>query len=173
MARLTKNQAESLWIDLRDNFLDAEKNIKTIIATKAWEPLGYKTFAEAWLFKLGDVTLAAEVRRHVVYELLSENVGLGYIAEAVKGITPKSADFLNRQRKNGIPADQASTVVREHDRKLPSKPDTLHIKVGRTTLAEYQRIAGPLPQSVEEISQEAIAARFAELVKQPKSRRIT
>lgn len=171
MTRLTKNQAEALWTDLRDNFLDAEKNIKAIIATKAWEPLGYATFAEAWHSRLRDVTLAAEVRKHVVYELLSENVGVGYVSELVKGITPKSADFLNRQRRNGVPADQASTVVREHDRKLPSKPDTIHIKVGQTRLAEYQRIASSLPQSVEEIAQEAIAARFSELVKQPKSRR--
>lgn len=162
MARLTKNQAESLWGSLADRFLQAEDILKEIIHRKAWEPIGHSTFAEAWQATMRDITLASELRPHVVYQLLAEGVGTDEVARNVKGIGTESAESLERQRNNGVPAGHA--VVSRHLRKNPSRPDTLHITVGPTMMAEYNRIAKRLGLTAEDIAKEAVAKRFAELV---------
>ena len=163
---LTRKQALSLWGKLRQHFIDAAKVMEDIIDQRAWEPLGYGTFAEAYAAQMAEVTLAAEVRPHVVYQLLTEGLNPLDVADLVKGVGPRGATALDRQRKNGVPADFA--VVNEHLRRKPSPPDTVHVKVGKTMLAEYRRIAESLDLSVEEIAKEAIAERFASLVATPK-----
>lgn len=165
---LSKAKAEALWDKLATQFLEFEQTLKEIITQHAWEGAGYSTFAEAWNAKMRHVTLFAEFRPHVVYQLLGDGQSPDEVAASVKGIGPRGAEILDRKRKAGIPADVAT--VREHLRKKPEPADTLHIKVGHAMLAEYRRIANVLGQSAEDIAQEAIAARFAELVK-PKRRR--
>lgn len=163
---LTRKQALALWGKLRQHFIDAADVMAEIIEQRAWEPLGYSTFAEAYAARMADVTLAAEVRPHVVYQLLTEGLDPLDVAGLVNGIGPNGATALDRQRKNGVPADFA--VVNEHLRRKPSPPDTVHVKVGKAILAEYRRIAETLDLSVEEIAKDAIAERFASLVATPK-----
>lgn len=167
---ISKKTATALWTALQANFLQQEQILKEIITTKAWEPIGYSTFAEAWNANMSHVTLFTEFRPHVVYQLLAEGMAPEFAADLVKGVSPKGARELDRQRKNGVPADCAT--VREHLRKKPEPADTLHIKVGHAMLAEYRRIANVLGQNAEDIALEAIAARFAELVKPKRSRRV-
>lgn len=167
---LSKAKAAALWDKLRANFLDQELILKEIISERAWEPLGYQTFADAWNAKMSHVTLFAEFRPHVVYQLLAEGSSPEDVAASVRGIGPESAEFLDRQRKSGLAADEASTVVREHNRKLPSPDDTLHVKVGKTWLTEYRRIAKRLDLNVEQVAKQAIAARFKELVSETRNK---
>lgn len=157
-----KAHATALWDALRQHFTNAADTIRAIIEDRAWEPLGYLSFAEAWGREMKDVSLADEVRAHVVYQLLEDRVPLQDIPDMVGGIGPVMAEGLARQRRNGVPADCA--VVREHLRRPPSQPDTLRIKLGATMLYEYRRAARLQNESVEEIAKEAIAARFAEIV---------
>lgn len=167
--KLTKQQATAMWDGLRDHFTNAAESIKKIIEARAWEPLGYTSFAHAWKSEMCDVTLASEIRAHVVYQLLEENVPLADVADMVGGVGPALAESFARQKSNGVPADCA--VVSEHLRRKPKAADTLHVKVGATMLHEYRRIALLRGETVEEIAREAIRERFAQLVRAQSNRR--
>ena len=162
MSNHDKTHATALWDALRHHFTNAADTIRAIIEDKAWEPLGYLSFAEAWSREMRDVALAHEVRAHVVYQLLEEKVPVQDIADMVGGVGPVVAESLARQRSNGVPADCA--VVREHLRRPASQANTLRIKIGATMLYEYKRIARLQGDTVEDIAKDAIAARFAEIV---------
>lgn len=161
---LSRQDALALWGKLRQHFINAATVIEEIIEARAWEPLGYESFAEAYTAQLEGVTLAVEVRPHVVYQMLTEGYDYDAIAAAVKGIGRDRAESLDRQRRNGVPAKDASmTVVRQHHRKHPSVAGTLHIPVGPLALRRYQQIAEQREMTVEQIAAEAIEARFREL----------
>lgn len=161
---LTAKQAQQLWGKLRQHFINAATVIEEIIEKRAWEPMGYDSFTEAWHAQMGDVTLAVEVRPHVVYQMLTEGYDYDAIAEKVKGIGRDRAESLDRQRRNGVPAKDASlSVVREHLRKRPSTAGYVHVEVGPIALRRYRQVAERLGMSVEQIAADAIAARFEEL----------
>lgn len=176
-----------MWAQLREHFVNAQAVIKQIIDNQAWLPLGYETFTEAWAARMGDVTLAKECRPHVVYQMLAEGVPADRVALNTKGVGPESVRELDRQRKNGVPSDYATTrrrnaglvddvpdgksVVSEHLRCKPSAPDTIHLKVGAAILREYHRIAAAAGRSVEDIAKEVLSETFAVLVAAQSSRR--
>lgn len=167
--KITKQQANAMWDSLRDHFTNVADAIKKIIESRAWEPLGYTSFAQAWKSEMCDVTLAGEIRAHVVYQLLEERVPVADVADMVGGVGPALAESFARQKANGVPADCA--VVSEHLRRKPKPADTIHVQVGATMLHEYKRIAALQNETVEEIAREAIRERFAQLViKRPEGR---
>ena len=167
--KLTKQQATTMWDGLRDHFTNAAEAIKKIIEARAWEPVGYTSFAQAWKAEMCDVALAGEIRAHVVYQLLEERVPVAEVADMVGGVGPALAESFARQKANGVPADCA--VVSEHFRRKPKAAGTLHVQVGATMLHEYRRIAALRNETVEDIAREAIRERFAQLViKQPKGK---
>lgn len=159
---LTSKEALALWGSLRQHFINAAAVIAEIIERRAWEPLGYGSFAEAWTAEMREITLAPEIRPHVVYQMLAEGTPTEDVPDLVKGIGPRGAAALDRQRRNGVPADYA--VVNEHLRRKPCAPDTVHVKVGKAMFAEYKRVADEAGLSVEEIAKDAIAERFSALV---------
>lgn len=161
---LTTSQALALWKQLSQHFVNAAKVIEEIIENRAWEPLGYSTFAEAWHAQMGEVTLAVEVRPHVVYQMLTEGYDYDAIAESVKGVGRDRAESLDRQRRNGVPpCDASMSVVRKHLRKRPSTAEYVHINVGPIALRRYKQVAEKFDTTVEQIASEAIAQRFKEL----------
>lgn len=161
VAELTAKQAVALWGKLRQHFINAAAVIEEIIERRAWEPMGYASFAEAYHAQLADVTLAVEVRPHVVYQMLTEGYDYDAVAAAVKGIGRDRAESLDRQRRNGVPAADASmTTVRRHLRKKPTAASTIHVEVGTIAMRRYQKIAEKLGMTVEQIAAEAIAERF-------------
>ena len=161
---LTRKQALALWGKLRQHFIDAAKVMEDIIEQRAWEPLGYDSFAEAYTAQMGDVTLAVEVRPHVVYQMLTEGYDYEEVAEVVKGVGRDRVESLDRQRRNGVPAKDASlSVVRRHLRKKPTAPSTIHVEVGTIVMRRYQKIAEKLGTTVEQVAAEAIAQKFMEL----------
>ena len=164
MSDRAAQDALALWQKLRQHFVDAIKVLEEIIETQAWEPLGYASFAEAWHAQMKDVTMAVEIRAHVVYQMLTEGYDYDQIASAVKGVGRDRVTSLDRQRRNGVPAKDATmTVVREHRRKNPTPPATLHLPVGPIALKRFQRIAEKVGKPVEVIAMEAVKARFKEL----------
>jgi hypothetical protein len=160
--KVTETQARKLWADLRGHFANAENVIQKIIEQKAWEPLGFKSFAEAWAAEMSNLTLPGEVRPHVVYQMLAEGWAPVDVAAAVKGVGPGTVEALARQRSNGVPPNHA--VVREHYRRPAAPPSHIRLNVGSTMLGEYHRIAVEVGQSVEDIALEAVRERFRELV---------
>lgn len=69
---MKQKEAEALWVSLRSALVNAEAAIVEIIKTRAWEPLGYDTFAQAWNDRMRGVKLAAACNTHIVYALLDE-----------------------------------------------------------------------------------------------------
>lgn len=164
VTEISSRLAQQLWAKLQQHFINAGRVLEEIIERRAWEPMGYSTFSEAWTAEMADITLAVEVRPHVVYQMLAEGLSIDDVAGAVKGVGRDRAESLSRQRKNGVPANHASmTTVRQHLRKSPSTQDTIHLRIGATRLARYQLIAKRADRSVEEIAAEAVEAAFSRL----------
>lgn len=104
MSKISAAEAQSLWGELRKHFANAENVIQEIVEQKAWEPLGYGSFAEAWVGEMSTLTLPSEVRPHVVYQMLAEGWEPVDIAEAVKGVG------------RGLPKDLPGNAATEYRR---------------------------------------------------------
>ena len=153
-----------MWSKLRQHFVNAATVIEEIIERRAWEPLGYESFTEAWHSQMEGVTLAVEVRPHVVYQMLTEGYDYEAVATVVPGVGRDRVESLDLQRRRGVPARDASmSVVRKHLRKKPTGAAWIHVDVGTIALKRYQKLAASRGTTVEQIAAEAIAARFAEL----------
>lgn len=50
-----KAQATRSWDDLRSAFTRLDEALQHIIDARAWEPLGYDSFAEAWASEMRGV----------------------------------------------------------------------------------------------------------------------
>jgi hypothetical protein len=157
---ISRKSALRLWDKLRQHFENAQRVIEEIIETRAWEPLGYETFAEAWTATMSDVPVAAAIRSHVVYQMFSEGLNVDAIVAAVNGISHHGVESLQRQRNNGVPPEFA--LVHEHLRTRPSPRRFVRVDLG-DHLPEYQQIAKRLGTTVSEILSEAGHERFAEL----------
>ena len=174
------NEAMRLWDQLRMGLFLVEDTIQKIIEQKAWEPLGYESFFEAWDDKMSDISLAKEIQIRAVYQMLAEGVDADRIAMSVKGIGPATLENIKRERQSGTPPELATGLpprpprskasnkpvyVPPHFREKPSPDSVIKIDVGPTMFAEYARIAKRLGRSVPDIAKEAIEAKFAELAK--------
>jgi hypothetical protein len=174
---ISARQAQKLWALLRQHFINFERTLEEIIEKRAWEPMGYESFPEAWTAQMGDITLAAEFRPHVVYAYFDQGASVADVAAGVKGVGPERAAALKRQRNHGVPADAASmstgrkwhnrnedtTVVREHERKKPAEASTVHIALSALKYKRYQKIAKKVGVPLEDLCRDAIDEKFAAL----------
>lgn len=154
-------EASKLWDELRDHFVNMEKTIIRIIEAEAWKPLGYSTFAEAWVDRMKGVRLAGEVRAHVVYFMLSEGGEVEAISEAT-GIGTGSVEDLKRQRSNGVPPE-AATLVRQHRRRPPREAFRLTVEMSHDEREKFTKICKDRNLDMQEEALTAIRQRFAEL----------
>ncbi|SPM43591.1 hypothetical protein MNAB215_5817 [Mycobacterium numidiamassiliense] len=60
------------------------------------------------LGRAGRITLPAELRPRLVYELLDEGMSVDEVADIVKGVGPQTAEALKDQYLDGVPAELAS-----------------------------------------------------------------
>jgi hypothetical protein len=159
MVKTTKDPAiawaERLWERLQSNFLDAHKTIIEIIGARAWEPLGYDSFATAWQDQMKNITLASEIRPHIVFQMIDEGLTADEIAGIVKGVGPDAAEHLKRQKDNGVPADHATT--KRSTRHSPYA--TVFLKIPR----EWKAQALARGDKLDEIAYAAIEAWFDDL----------
>jgi hypothetical protein len=151
--------AQELWERLKKDLFGAQVTIVEIIESKAWEVLGYPSFAAAWRVYMSDITLAAEVRPHVVYQMLAEGKGIDEIADAITGVGPETVRNLKRQRDNNVPAGH---LVREHRRRSAQR-HFLTVEVDGDTMAEWQTKAKARDATVAEIALPAVVAAFEAL----------
>lgn len=152
--------AENLLDRLHKNLLDTEETLATFIRHKLWEPLGFSSFATAWTARMSDITLAAELRPHVVYQMFAEGATVDEVVNAVKDVGPESAESLRRQREHGVPVGMA--VVRQHYRKRP-KRHFVTFEVDGGEKAEWESIAKAHNTTVDDVAVSAVRAAFAEL----------
>ncbi|MFI8660776.1 hypothetical protein ACIGKR_12360 [Rhodococcus qingshengii] len=167
---LNVKQAEKMWADLKGHFVNAEKTIIQIIQARAWEPLGYDSFVEAWQEKMAGVRLAStELRAHVVYAMFDEGLseaGVNDVLGVGSGIGPSQVKVLKRQKLNGVPAAAATCRVPAYERRLPCVPRRIHVEFQEDEYADFFRIATALELNVHEVAASAVRAAFADLAGQ-------
>jgi len=166
-AQMTREAATKLWDQLRDHFVHAEKIIIEIIEKRAWEPLGYGSFAEAWRDRLGGIQLTTnEIRAHVVYQLLAEGADEAEVNETLgpgSGVGIASIRALQRQRSNGVPASRATTVVRQHLRQPPSGSRFVRAQFTGEEYARFRELADAAGTTVSAVAEDAIRTAFEEM----------
>lgn len=153
--------AEKLWDQLRTGLLDVEKTIAQIIHDKAWEPLGYNDFTSAWAARLSDITLAVEVRPHVVYQMYREGSTPEDVAMAVKGVGLETANAYQREMNNGVPAKNASGRTPRPRAEVPFR--TVFVQVPTADHRAWTRIAKRNNTTLAAIGLEAMAVAVGEL----------
>ena len=109
---LAARQAGDLWDSLRDNLVNAEATLTKIIETRAWEPLGYSNFLEAWNDRLKGVRLATDaMRAAVVYAMLDSGASDREVVEAA-GVGDARVARLRGLRALGVSSTSAAASPR-------------------------------------------------------------
>lgn len=158
----TQKAAENLWAELRSAFVNAEQAIISIIESKAWEPLGYDTFTQAWNDRMRGVRLAALCTPHIVYRMFDDGAVDDAIAEAINSSAANVA-FMRRQQGNGVPPQMASTRVRAHDRGAPRSPFVLSLWLTSEEYADAKAMCEAKGVDMKEEALKAVRAHFAKL----------
>ena len=180
--QLTAEEAADLWNSLRGYFVNAEKAIIEIIELRAWEPLGFETFAEAWESKMQGVKLATDfatatavylmydegLTRDEIAETLGHGSGIGHsqvdalIEDKELGVPPEAATPRRRRRRPNAAGDNL-TPVDPHWRRLPGRARRVHLEFTTLEYEAFTKIAKSLDTTVQEIAAEAVRQRFREL----------
>lgn len=178
MSMITQRDAEKLWSDLRSAFNDAEFTLRRIVETKAWVPLGYGTFVQAWNDKMRGIRLASTAAKAVVaYAMLEEGLTPEEVVEQTEGnIGDRVAERLADQREMGIPSDLASvvppsnpasgadeTIRRTHRMKKRGPAVNIHVYVGSDKYNELRDIAVIRGLDLEDECRKAIYKHFRNL----------
>jgi len=126
-------RAIHLWEDLAHALTRFEEALERVISERAWEPLGYSSFADAWVDRMQGTRLATSRQAAtVVYALLDSGASREEAMESLgagSGVAPITLDRLIEQREAGVPAHLASTRVRRHERSLPSPPSRITVEL--------------------------------------------
>lgn len=155
--------AEHLWERLEANLLDTQNTIIAIIDAKAWEPLGYESFSKAWVDRImSRITIASELRPHVVYQMFEEGLTTDQVATIVSGVGKETAEFLKRQKDNDVPAGAAEIIVRKHNRRKPEK-HWITFEVTGDEMMAWRKLARKQKRSVNDLAAAATRALFEEM----------
>lgn len=142
---ISEVEAAALWRELRSAFVNLERIVTDIIAYRAWEPLGYETFTEAWAAKMGGIRLAStELRARVVYAMFNDGLNVEQVASQFgvgSGVTPEAVDYLKRQADNGVPPEAADITVRRHKRRKAGPPRRIVVEVTAAEMSMFKRKA--------------------------------
>lgn len=160
---MNKSEAEKLWADLAGGFATIERIIPEIIKGRAWEPLGYATFAEAWTDRLKGHRLATDyLRAAVVFQMFKEGLSDEEVIRT-SGVADSRVKTLREQHELGIPAEAASTVVRSHERSLPSPPFVVRIELNHHERVRFQELCGRLGYKLDQVAADALRDRMKSL----------
>ena len=110
---IDKSTAFKLWDSLRENLLATEETLKQIIEYRAWEPLGYAAFHEAWADRMGEVQLSGAMEASVIFAMFDSGATPADAALSVKGVGPKRAKAYHQAHGVGMsPADAEAHASR-------------------------------------------------------------
>ncbi len=152
MSALSASQAEALWSGLRENLLAVEDGIRQIIATRAWEPLGFESFAECWQARLSDVKLSKELRAVVVFAMFEDDATEADAARAVAGTGVVEVRALHSAWSQGMDARDAAFVTRSKPKTRPTAgaPRTVATTLQATEYEALRAAAGEADASLSE-----------------------
>lgn len=159
---ISKQEAEALWARLNEALVNVETVIRDILAAKAWEPLGYSTFGEAWLTYYPDGTsLAGQLRTDVLYQLFAEGAS---DLEAEQVIAGKPTTTRRRRQvvrdtraqfEAGVPSDQ----VHLH-RNPVARHETVTVALGTLLGRKYHAKAQAQGKTLADVARDLLAAWY-------------
>lgn len=146
---ISKHEAQALWNRLRAGLLGVERDIKKIVETRAWEPLGYISFVEAWNAELRGVEFTGAIQATVVLSLYDSGATPEEIAASVEGVGPVRAKAYKQAHSAGLESADAyshtnlmsslkpepqvtlkddEVWVEAHIRKMGEKKNSIHME---------------------------------------------
>lgn len=156
---MTPEEARDLWQNLRDALSNTEKAIQRIIETKAWEPLGYDSFVQAWKAENNGSFLATELRAPVVLAMFEEGASDDEVRNSLgsgSGVSKGTVGEIRRQDENGVPAGEIN--VREHSRRETPAYVNLSVSLPKETLRYYHDLARAQNKELTTITRELLAS---------------
>ncbi|HEY9249238.1 MAG TPA: hypothetical protein VIO38_08905 [Rariglobus sp.] len=180
--------AEQAWADLRSALVNFENALVRVVETRAWEPLGYVNFAEAWADRMSGVRLATAVSKAVVvYSLIdagqTRETALSTLGPS-SGVGPATFDALARQKDAGVPPEFATTVTRRPDPLPPTvppaapplsvvashyrtteraEPHTVRVELTSSEYTHFKAVAERHGMDLADVATRAVKAEFARL----------
>lgn len=137
--------AEALWAELRSALARFDRVLSQIIAARAWEPLGYDTFSQAWADRMSGTRLGtAAMAAQVVYALIEDGLDRG---QALLTLGPSSGvglakfDTLAHQFHNGVAVEDATIFVRRHIRGAAQPPHMVHVELSHDEWLHFRAVA--------------------------------
>lgn len=155
---ITPDRATELWDALRTNLLAVEDGIRQIIATRAWEPLGYETFAVCWAERLGDLKLTKELRAVVVFAMFEDDATPADAARAVSGTGVVEVRQLHTAFQQGMDARDAAFVTRAKPKTRPTAgaPRGVHFQLSAEEYAAFRAAAAEADTSLAEYARACV-----------------
>ena len=163
MAKISKKRAEALWGDLRSALELSEEKIAEIVKTRAWEPLGYESFADCWADKLSGLKLYGEIRAVVVFQMFDDGASESAVREAVAGVGPVESKRLKQAHAKKMSPKSAAvfSTVRQHTRKAPSGRRFVRAELSPDELAAVKSAADFYDVSVDEFVKRSVLREAA------------
>ena len=158
---ISKKRAEALWQDLRSALEMSEQKIAEIVKSRAWEPLGYSSFAECWEDRLSDLRLSSELRAVVVFAMFDQGAGVSEVTAAVASVGPATAKKLKVAHRKGMSAKGATTLVRQHERRPCSGQRFVRAELSPDELDSVKDAARAADVPVDEFVRRAVLREAA------------
>ena len=160
---ISKKRAEALWDDLRSALELSEEKIAEIVKARAWEPLGYESFADCWADKLSDLRLSSELRAVVVFQMFDGGASESTVRKAVSDIGPAESKRLKQAHTKKMSPKSAArlSTVRQHTRKATSGRRFVRAELSPDELATVKSAADFYDVSVDEFVKRSVLREAA------------
>ena len=166
---ITREEAEALFNEIAGGLANVEATIIEAIRRKAWVPLGYPTFVDAWNDRLKGVNLARlALKAHVVYAALGDGLDEQEVSTTI-GVGIEIVSQMAEQRKDGVPPE-GFTMVRRHVRRKEREPD--HVLKVEFSPGQYSYLQKMAKQYDIDLAGEARTAtweRVGEIIRERES----
>lgn len=166
---IDKCTASQMWDRLKENLLGVQEALEDIIKNRAWEPLGYDSFADAWVDRLSDVKLSGVMQAAVVLAMFDQGETVEKVATTVSGVGPSRAKAYKQAHDAKLPPKLAErhvarmVPVKPYTRSMPKKRNRIMVE-GFTDeeIREWTQLAHDLAVDRNELLREALRAGMKE-----------
>lgn len=166
---MNRNKAEQLFNQLKNSLLEVEAVLQDIIETRAWEVLGYTSFAQAWDDRIAPLGLSItrELRGQVIYAMFDNGDSVEDISDAVSGVSQNTVEQMKKAKEQGVSAKSSEAHVRamnrkpvkvkEFERSLPSQRNSIHLEGFKSEeLDDWKQYAAKTGQVYPEMLKQAV-----------------